>query len=233
MALISIIVPTLNEANAIKNTLLPLQPLRVARQIEIIIVDGGSSDNTLTIATPLSDQQLTCATGRALQMNAGAAQATTDTLLFLHADTLLTINNLHVLLQVITDIQKEHYWGRFDVAIDGDHAMFSVIAFMMNWRSHLSAIVTGDQAIFISKHLFQSVNGFPAIPLMEDITISKQLKQKVRPIRIKEKVITSSRRWQKQGVFKTIWFMWCLRFAYYRGASAEQLAKRYYPQHFK
>lgn len=219
---ISVIIPALNEAGSIEETLLPLQAWRQQGH-EIIVADGGSQDNTRTLALPLADQVVNSPRGRANQMNSGANMATGDVLLFLHADTQLPIEAP----KLIRNALKQKPWGRFDVSLSGRHTMFRVIEFMMNHRSRLTGIATGDQAIFVARDLFEKLNGFAKIPLMEDIDLSKRLKSFSHPACIRHKLITSSRRWEQYGIFKTILLMWQLRLAYFFGAEPEQLKKRY------
>lgn len=218
---ISIIVPTLNE-QIVKN-LSALQTLRKAGH-EVIVVDGGSDDAPGQIINSLADKVLQTERGRAKQMNFGAKFAQHDILLFLHADTYLPINADSLIIQGLTENYK---WGRFNVRLSGTAKLLRVVEIMMNWRSCLTGIATGDQAIFIQRDLYEQVQGFPDIPLMEDIALSKQLKQFSSPLCIKKPVITSSRRWEQNGIIKTIFLMWKLRLAYALGVSPDKL-KDYY-----
>lgn len=224
---LSIIIPTLNEAAQIVDTLKPLQPLR-QRGHEVIIVDGWSDDDTLDLAQPWADKTLRAKPGRAHQMNAGAAQASGDILLFLHADTVLPENADHLIFDNIG--VSGRMWGRFDVRLSGAHPLLRVVEFMMNWRSRLSGIATGDQTMFISRETFEDVDGFPEIPLMEDIALSRILKVTGGPLCLPQTVITSSRRWEYQGILKTIFLMWRLRLAFFFGANPQRLATAYYGQ---
>lgn len=219
----SIVVPVLNEARNIQATLKQLQAMR-RRGTEIIVVDGGSQDDTVALCQPLADTVLQGAPGRARQMNAGAAQARGTTLLFLHADTLLPPD---ADTRVGEALAAGARWGRFDVRIAGRHWMLPVIAFMMNLRSRLSGIATGDQAIFVRRDAFEQVGGFPDQPLMEDIGISAALKRLGPPACLRVPVITSGRRWESRGVWRTMTLMWHLRWRYWRGDSPQQLAQRY------
>lgn len=216
--------PVLNEAASIEGTLRSLSGFR-AKGAEVIVVDGGSSDDTLFRARPLADQVLAATRGRASQMNAGASCATGDILLFLHADTHLPEAAAMTMLQTIS--RGSSVWGRFDVRIEGQHPFFRVIAALMNWRSRLTGIATGDQAIFVRREVFQAIGGYPNIPLMEDIEISKRLKRTSRPLCIRERVATSGRRWEKHGILWTILLMWRLRAAYFWGADPFDLAQQY------
>lgn len=218
----TIIIPTLNEEKYIVPCLLPLQALR--SHCEIIIVDGNSSDRTRTLAAELSDHVIVSQQRRALQMNTGAQQAKGNILLFLHADTTLPDNALDLIDQ---SVKTASCWGRFDVALSEDSPIFKVIGLMMNWRSRLTGIATGDQAIFVKKSAFMSLGGYPDINLMEDIALSKALKKISPPVCLKAKVVTSARRWQRHGFGKTILLMWCLRLAYFFGVDPNLLAKHY------
>lgn len=222
---LSIILPVLDEADAIAATLAHLQPLRAAGH-EVIVVDGGSADATAALAEPLADRVVAAPRGRARQMNAGAAVARGGVLLFLHADT-------HLPEQAVAVIRTglaHRSWGRFDVRIEGRPRLLRVVAALMNLRSRLTGIATGDQALFVRRAAFIAVGGYPEQPLMEDIELSKRLKRLGRPACLRDRVITSGRRWQAHGVWPTILLMWRLRFDYWRGVPAERLALRYRPQ---
>ena len=222
-AQLSIILPVLNEAQGIASALQALAPLR-ARGVQVIVVDGGSEDDTVQQARPWADQVLAGPKGRARQMNAGAARATGSSLLFLHADTRLPG---HADGQVLSAIDAGALWGRFDVCIDGPSPMLRVVATLMNLRSRYTGIATGDQAIFVRADTFARVGGFPDQPLMEDIEISKQLKRLAPPACLRSRVMTSGRRWETYGVWRTIVLMWRLRWRYWRGESPEQLKNAY------
>jgi len=219
---VAIIVPTFNEFDNIVATLQPLQSLRQQGH-EIIVADGGSDDKTIELARSLADRVINTAKGRARQMNDGAQHASSEVLLFLHADTQLPGNAVELIQQSLP--QKK--WGRFDVRLSGKQPLLRVVELMMNWRSRLSGIASGDQAIFIRRDLFESIGGYADIPLMEDIAISKSLKRHGRPACIKTRLTTSSRRWEENGIFKTIILMWRLRLAYFFGVKPEQLARLY------
>jgi rSAM/selenodomain-associated transferase 2 len=194
---------------------------------EIILSDGGSDDRTVELAEPLVDRVVTSSPGRAIQMNQGAAVATGEVLWFLHADTIVPATAYIPLLSCLDGGTK--VWGRFNVRLSGHQAMFRLIEMMMNLRSCITGIATGDQGIFLLRHTFEQLGGFTQIPLMEDIALSKKLKKISRPACIKRKIVTSSRRWEKQGIFATILLMWRLRLAYFFGVSAERLAAKYNP----
>jgi rSAM/selenodomain-associated transferase 2 len=221
---LSIIIPVLNEAQHIQATLLPLQPLR-QRGHEIIVVDGGSGDDTIKQAQCLADNILTSAKGRACQMNAGAAQAQGDVYWFLHGDTRAMPHADTLIEQALGSTT---HWGRFNVRLSGTQVLFRVIETLMNLRSCLSGIATGDQGIFIRKNVFNELGGYPEIALMEDIALSQRLLKKIgRPACVRARLITSSRRWEQHGIIKTILLMWRMRLAYFFGASPESLARRY------
>jgi rSAM/selenodomain-associated transferase 2 len=223
----SIIIPVLNEQTVIVDTLQPLQALRQAGH-ELIIVDAGSTDNTPELAAPLADYVLQqTKRGRARQMNTGAKFAHNDILLFLHADTHLPSQAELLIINGLAKTGRQ--WGRFDVRLSGQAKLLRLVERLMNWRSRLTGIATGDQAIFIQKSLYNKVQGFPEIPLMEDISLSKKLKRISPPLCIRSKtVITSSRRWEENGIIRTILLMWGLRLAYALGVSPETLKKYYH-----
>jgi rSAM/selenodomain-associated transferase 2 len=224
---ISIIIPVLNEAPAIAQTLLALQPLREAGN-EVIVVDGGSDDDIVTLANPYADKIIQGPRGRSRQMNTGAKLASGEILLFLHGDTFLPGRADRLIIEGMK--KGERKWGRFDVNLSGKHLLLRVIEFLMNWRSRLSSIATGDQAIFVNRELFEVIGGFPEIDLMEDIALSKILKKYGRPLCLHQPVLTSSRRWEEKGLFRTIFLMWFLRLAYFCRADPKRLAKLYYPK---
>lgn len=221
---LSIIIPVLNEAAAIANALRALDTLR-RRGAEIIVVDGGSADDAAALVTPLADRVIASERGRATQMNAGAAVARGDVLLFLHADTQLPPDADRLILDGLA--QSGRVWGRFDVAIEGAHPLLPFVAAAMNARSRLTGIATGDQAMFVTRLAYEAAGGFPEIALMEDIALSRRLKRISPPLCLRARVTTSGRRWEKRGVLRTIVLMWWLRLAYFFGAEPEELARRY------
>ncbi len=222
MRRLTIVVPVLNEAAIIMPALQALEPLH-ARGTEIIVVDSGSSDGTPDLAAPLADRVVAAPPGRGAPMNLGAALGTGDVLLFLHADTILPDEADGLIAQAL----ERHAWGRFDLRIAGRHPFLAVVARMINWRSRLSGIATGDQAMFVTRAAFETVGGFPDLPLMEDVALSRKLKQLGPPFGIATPAVTSGRRWEYHGVFRTIFLMWRLRLAYYLGVAPAYLAARY------
>ncbi|MDQ3388287.1 MAG: TIGR04283 family arsenosugar biosynthesis glycosyltransferase [Gemmatimonadota bacterium] len=221
---ISIIIPTLDEAGEIAATLMALAPLRALGH-QVIVVDGGSADGTVEIAAPLVDQLLRSPPGRAAQQNAGARAASGDVFLFLHADTRLPPAADAL---IVRGLERTGLgWGRFDVRLTGRHPMLRLIEQMISLRSRVTGIATGDQAIFVRREWFRAASGFPVIPLMEDLALSRALRRRGRPLCLRERVITSSRRWERRGVLRTIVLMWRLRLAYALGADPAALAERY------
>lgn len=219
---LSIIVPVLNEAARLGERLAALQPLR-ERGAEVLVVDGGSTDATREAALPWADRVLLAPRGRASQMNAGAWASRGDALLFLHADTALP----EAADTLIARALDQRDWGRFDVRIEGRHPALRLIAAMMNLRSRLSGMATGDQAVFVRRRVFESLGGFAALPLMEDLDLCRRLKRQGPPVCLREQVVTSGRRWEQYGVWRIVWLMWRLRAAWFFGADAHALALRY------
>ncbi len=227
--MISIIIPVLNEE---KNISIVLENIkRLNGEKEIIVVDGGSIDNTVDIVKKKGFMLLSSQKGRGCQMNRGAEIADGDTLLFLHADTTLPENAITRILEAI----KNHkiIGGRFDVRFDDDKFIFKLIAFLMNWRSRLTGIFTGDQAIFIRKDIFKDIGGYLEIPLMEDIALSKKMKRKGEVACINDCVTTSARKWKEDGIIKTILLMWFLRLLYFFKINPIFLSRIYYRKKYK
>lgn len=219
---LSIVIPVLNEAANIGSLLRRLAPLQ-ARGTELIVVDGGSEDDTAALAADHADVVLASERGRAAQMHAGALAASGDALLFLHADTLLPPEVDRCIEQALAT----HAWGRFDVTLDGAHPFYCVIAAMMNLRSRVTSIATGDQAMFTRRAFYFEAGGFAPLALMEDIAFCKRARRLARPACLRERVTTSARRWEKNGIARTVLLMWQLRLAYFLGADPDVLALRY------
>jgi rSAM/selenodomain-associated transferase 2 len=228
MGRLSIVIPALEEAAIIVPALQALAPLR-ARGAEVIVVDAGSRDGTAALAQPLADRVIVAPPGRGAAMNAGAALGAGDVFLFLHADTSLPDNADRLVEDALTQGGFERVWGRFDLRIAGRHPLLALVARMINWRSRLTGVATGDQAIFVARRAFWGVGGFPDLPLMEDIDLSRKLKQLSRPLCIAAPALTSGRRWEYRGVLRTIVQMWRLRLAYYLGVAPARLALAYGP----
>ncbi|HHW76378.1 MAG TPA: glycosyltransferase family 2 protein [Xanthomonadaceae bacterium] len=225
MSRISIVLPVLNEGAHVAPCLRALQPLR-GQNCELILVDGGSRDRTVTLAEPLADQVIVSPRGRAVQMNVGARRAGGDILWFLHADSLPPPDAVSLMSAALE--QSERGWGRFDVRLSGRQPLLRVVESLMNLRSRLTGIATGDQGIFVRRALFERIGGYPPIALMEDIALSRLLKRHSRPVCLRQRLTTSSRRWERDGIVRTILLMWRLRLAYFFGADPEWLARIYY-----
>ena len=219
---VSIIIPVLNEEKAIAAT---VGALPRSQPHELFIVDGGSSDRTVEICKQLGATVLVGSRDRARQMNLGARRASGDVLLFLHADTRLPDSAFHDIHRALSDPQC--VGGRFDVQLDGAHWMLGVIGVMISLRSRLSQVATGDQAIFVRREIFAELGGYPDIPLMEDVAFSRALKRRGRLACLRSRVITSARRWERDGIWRTIVKMWALKSLYLAGISPLRL-KRYY-----
>ena len=225
MKFISVIIPMLNEQQNIQALLSLLQPYR-GTVAELIVVDGGSADASCEVAESLSDHLVQSARGRAKQMNAGVEIATGKCLWFLHADSIPS-NQVVERLQRIAD-SEEPVWGRFDVKLSGGHVLLKLVETLMNIRSKWTGIATGDQGIFIDRTLFEKVGGFPEIPLMEDISICSTLKKIKQPVCCAERLMTSSRRWEDNGILRTILLMWWCRLAFAFDIDPQRLYQQYY-----
>jgi rSAM/selenodomain-associated transferase 2 len=224
MPSLSVIVPVLDEAAGIAAALSALAPLR-RRGIEVVVVDGGSRDGSAELARPLADLVLRAPRGRGAQMNAGAAAASGDAFLFLHADTRLPPEADRLVLDGLRDGGWQ--WGRFDVRIEGRSPLLAVVAGFMNWRSLATGIATGDQAMFVTRAAFAAAGGFPDIALMEDVALSRRLKRISRPLCLTARVTASGRRFDERGVLRTVLLMWRLRLEFFLGAEPAALARRY------
>ena len=226
MKKISVILPVLNEAACISRRLRQLHAFR-RQGHELIVADGGSSDDTVALAGPLADRVLTGARGRALQMNQAAAVAGGDILLFLHADTQLP----EAAAALVEAALENAGWGWFDVRLDNPARHYRVIAWCMNRRARITRVCTGDQALFVKRELFVEIGCFPEIPLMEDVAISKRLRKRAASAVIDAVAVTSSRRWEQRGVSATVLLMWKLRLLYFSGVSPVRLVRFYYPDY--
>src|SRR4029077_2373188 len=221
---LSVVIPVLNEAASIVSALEALAPLR-ARGAEVVIVDGGSADDTMALATPFADRIIASTRGRATQMNAGAATARGEVLLFLHADTRLPADADR--LGIGSLVRSLRAWGRCDVTIEGKHPLLPPVAASMNARSRITGIATGDQAMFVTRDAFAAAGGFPEIALMEDIELARRLKHVSRPLCLRARVTTSGRGWESRAGRPTMLLIWRLRLAYFFGADPDELARRY------
>ena len=219
---ISVIVPVLNEAKSIAATLAALVPLA---PYEMIIVDGGSSDRTWEIAAEFPVKVIASEGGRARQMNRGAREASGDVLLFLHADTRLPPTAFADIAGALGDLRC--LGGRFDIELDGEHWLLPLVGRMISYRSRISKVGTGDQAIFVRRAVFERMNGFEDIPLMEDIAFCRGLKRLGGIACLRSRVITSARRWEADGVWRTIFRMWILKLGYLAGIAPARLKQFY------
>lgn len=219
---LSAIIPTLNEEDVIEKTLARAQAAGVD---EVIVVDGGSQDATCEKAKEMGCQIIRSARGRALQMNAGAKVASGHVLLFLHADTLLPKT---AKADIEAALFSPHMvGGRFDIRLDRSGLFYMLLAGLINLRSSLTRIATGDQAIFVRREVFEQMGGFAEIPLMEDVEFTRRLKKRGQVACLRQKVITSARRWEKNGRLKTVLLMWLLRLLYFFGVSPNYLKRLY------
>ena len=225
--MLSIIIPTYNEENNIESTINSIKQFSGNAQFEIIIADGGSTDNTIDLARFHECQVIDSKKGRGAQLNVGARAATGNLLLFLHADTILPNDFITHINNSLYNENTTGSWGRFDVKLSGKHFLFRIIEKMISLRSRFTGIATGDQAIFVDRETFFTIGGYKNIPLMEDIELSKRLKRLSSPVCLKQYVITSSRRWEDNGIIRTVLLMWLLRFLYLLGVSPNFL-KRFY-----
>ncbi len=216
------ILPVLNEQGRIAALLRRLR--RDFPDSQLIVVDGGSSDRTVASAMPLCDQLLLCEAGRAVQMNLGGRCATRDYLCFLHADSQPGVS----MGRLRSYLADNPAWGFCRVALSGRRPVFRLIEWLMNLRSTLTGVATGDQMLFMRRDVFEQTGGFEPIPLMEDVACSKRLRRLARPVVVREPVLTSSRRWEERGVVKTVLIMWGLRLAYFAGVSPWRLWRFYY-----
>ena len=198
-----------------------------ARSVEIVVVDGGSADATAALARPLADQVITATRGRSLQMHAGAIAARGDVLLFLHADCRLPAAADRLISDGLNRAHKT--WGRFDVEMTGRNLLLRWVGALMNLRSRLTGVSTGDQGLFMTRSLFEAAGGFPQIPLMEDIALTKQLRRYGNPLNLRHPMLVSGRRWEKHGVLHTVFLMWRLRLQYWLGTDPGKLARLYAP----
>ena len=219
---ISVIIPVLNEEKTIAVTLQALVPLAPH---EILVVDGGSHDRTRAICDRLGVKLLSSERGRARQMNHGARQATGNVLLFVHADTRLPATALDDIAVALRDSNCPG--GRFDVELDGAHWMFRIIGALINYRSRLTKVATGDQALFVRREVFERIAGFPDLPLMEDIAFCRSLKPIGRMACLRSRVVSSARRWEKDGLWRTIVKMWTLKLCYLAGVPPGRLKQFY------
>ncbi len=224
---VSVIIPVFNENSRLYNTLHRLfQSLADKPAIEIIVCDGGSTDSTIAIAQQFQCRVISSKNGRAVQMNAASREAKGERLLFLHADSELPEHWYN-------EVTGMGDWGFFPLRLDGAHWLLRVIETAINLRSSISRVATGDQGLWFSKSFFDALAGYPDILIMEDIAITKLARRKSRPVIAKKPMLTSSRRWEQNGIIKTVLLMWGLRLAYWVGINPERLHRIYYPRHYR
>lgn len=221
---LSIIVPVLNEGALIDQCLESLQALR-AHGHELIVIDGGSRDNTVEKIAGRADVVLHTSTGRSTQMNRGAAVARGNVLWFLHVDSRVPAGADKLITNGLESSGRQ--WGRFDVQLSGNTVLLRCVAFFMNLRSRLTGVTTGDQGIFVTRDAFTRIGGFPPVELMEDIRISCMLKQISAPLCLRKNIVASSRRWERDGLLRTVLLMWMLRLGHALGVSPSCLARIY------
>jgi len=221
---VSVIIPTYRESEKLPALIDQLLPM-MSQGHEVIVVNGDPLDTSVEKLEAAGVRVMNSDKGRAKQMNAGAELAQYECLWFLHADSQFTAS-LSDYLDALVPLEVNQ-WGRFDIQLDGHQRVFRIIAFMINLRSSLSGIATGDQGIFVHKTLFERVGGFAGIPIMEDVDICKKMKKIKRPNVIKLTLMTSARRWQSKGILSTVFLMWKLRLYYYLGVDPAKLSKLY------
>lgn len=224
MPKLSIIIPVLNEKQFLARNREAFTSLLKSGH-EILIVDGGSQDNSIQAAHELGCKAFATKASRGHQLHYGAERSRHELLLFLHADTLLPLHATEVIVQTLS--KPDRLWGRFNVRFSSSKLVFRVIAWLMNKRSCLTGIVTGDHAMFIRRECYFNCGGYSDIPIMEDVEFCLRLKRIASPVCLSDEVITSSRKWEQKGVFSTILTMWKLRLMFFFGISPEKLAKLY------
>lgn len=212
--------PTHNDFDLLEALLQDLDP---CPQLEIIVVDSGRARSPPEINQKvqlIASERM----GRGAQIALGAHQTNRSWIWVLHADARVTAANVEALARAIARAR----WGRFDVRLSGSRPTYRVVEWMMNVRSALTGICTGDQGMFVQRSLLQEIGGIPDQPLMEDIELSKRLRRIEKPFRIRSQLKTSVRKWEREGVFATIVRMWSLRLRYFLGTHPSVLYQDYY-----
>ena len=218
-ARVSMVVPVLNDAVALRCLIADLEHA----EMEVVVVDGGSDDDSMTVAIG-ADRVVSAPRGRGAQMGKGVEVANGEWLWFVHADTRLPNRAVAALV----DRLDTPGWGFFAVRLDGESRVYRLIERTMTWRSAATGIATGDQGIFVHRELLAAVGGVPRQSLLEDVELCRRLRRLAKPRRIPERVVVSSRRWERHGIARTIVLMWWLRLRYFLGGNPEVLARRYY-----
>ena len=224
MTKLSVIIPVLNEAEFLTQQSNRLESF-IKEKHEVIVVDGGSKDNSASIASKAGFSVFVTNASRGHQLRIGVEKSQNEILVFLHADTELPLHATSLICNALAP--THNHWGRFSISFTSSKLIFQLIAWFMNKRSCLTGIVTGDHAMFMERDYYFKCGGFPDCTIMEDIVISKRLKKASRPVCLSEKVKTSCRKWERQGVYKTIIKMWNLRILFLMGVSTEKIAKLY------
>ena len=219
---ISVIVPVLNEEKTIATT---LEALVTLAPYEIIIVDCGSADRTRELAGQFQVKAISSDHGRGRQMNRGASEASGDVLLFLHADTRLPASALNDIKAALGE--PRYLGGRFDVELAGAHWLLPLVGRLISYRSRISKVATGDQALFVRRQVFERIRGFPDMPLLEDVAFCRTLHRLGEVACLRSRVVTSARRWEVDGVWRTIFRMWIIKLLYLVGVSPARLKQFY------
>jgi rSAM/selenodomain-associated transferase 2 len=227
-AKISIIIPAINEAGNIKEAIATIE---LSKNIEVIVVDGGSQDDTVAIAQSLGVKVISSSAGRAAQMNAGAMAASGEILLFLHADTRLP-TGFDAMIPIVLQ-QTGTVAGAFNLRIDASLLSLRWVEWGVNLRSRFCQMPYGDQAIFVTKQIFQEIGCFPELPIMEDFELIRRLKRTGRILIISVPVVTSARRWLQKGVLKTTLLNQIVIIAYLLGVSPKRIHSWYRWEKFR
>ena len=219
---VSVVIPVLNDATSLRRLLGDLRDFGDPA-LEVVVVDGGSEDDSASVASA-AGRVVAAPRGRGIQLAAGADEANGDWVWFLHADTRVSAA---AVVELVGRLDAPA-WGFFGVRLDDGSWPYRMIERTMSWRSAASGIATGDQGIFVHRELLDAVGGVPRQPLLEDVELCRRLRRLAKPVLMSERLVASSRRWERHGVARTILLMWWLRFRYFVGADPATLARRYY-----